>query len=166
MHVKLDLNIAAEHVAIVQDTLVKGRLVKNNAKYTISGKIADAPKGIFEDFVRDAQDRERGLTQAKPRDLRLRQEMEQMQRGTSSRESSTTIASDDAVGNQENEISVKVEPPQRGVKREREDDGELQELMPPPKRPTPTIELDNDDEQDEVAPRGTKRVRDENDDDL
>ena len=99
--------------------------------------------------------------------LQLRQELEQTRRGGSSRESSTTITGDDAVVNQENEINVKFEPGERGVKREREeDDDELQELMPPPKRPTPMIELDNDDEQDEVAPRGTKRARNEDDDDL
>lgn len=97
--------------------------------------------------------------------LRLRQEMEQIQCRTSSRESSTTIVGDDAI-KQENEINLKLEPPQRGVKRQREDDDELQKLMPPPKRPVPTIELDDDNEQDEIGPRGTKRARDEDDEDL
>lgn len=98
--------------------------------------------------------------------LRLRQELEQTRRTGSSRESSTTITGDDPAVNQENEPNVKLEPPQHGVKREREDDDELQELMPPPKRPAPMIELGDDNEQDEVEPRGIKRARDEGDDDL
>jgi len=97
--------------------------------------------------------------------LRLREEMEQLRREVNSRESSTTIAGDDAI-KQENETSMGIKPPQRGVKREREDDDKLQELMPPPKRPAPTIELDDENEHDEVVPRGTMRSRDEGDDDL
>ncbi|KAK5094923.1 hypothetical protein LTR24_003371 [Lithohypha guttulata] len=199
-------------VDTVPEELMKGRLIKNNIKYTASDEVLDAPEGVFQDFVPVAGDagtvytfeckyRNKEILQhlgCIPRSpspepdhaliaahteqmlklekearrkqnleiLRLRQELEQTRRCGDSRESSTTMVGDDDAVSQENEINVKVEPQQRGVKRERGDDEELQGLMPPPKRPVPMIELDNDDEQDETGPRGTKRPRDEDDDDL
>ncbi|KAK5945004.1 hypothetical protein PMZ80_002207 [Knufia obscura] len=97
--------------------------------------------------------------------LRLRERLERAERG-SSRESSTTIIGDDTI-KREDGTPIKTEQPQQATKRARdEDDDELQELMPPPKRPAPTIELEDGDGQSGTAPRGTKRARDEDDDDL
>lgn len=91
--------------------------------------------------------------------------LERAERG-SSRESSTTIIGDDTI-KREDGTPIKTEQPQQATKRARdEDDDELQELMPPPKRPAPTIELEDGDGQPGTAPRGTKRARDEDDDDL
>jgi len=89
--------------------------------------------------------------------LRSRQENERL-RQASSRESSTTLIGDD---------SIKLEPP-RGVKRERDDDDDLQELAPLQKRLVPTIELDDDNENapHQGALRGIKREREEDDDEL